>query len=852
MAIATSNTKPNKQLPYSDPNNPNNLLPLVAQPAPNTGGMYGDKPLVAQRPPTQETGLINGDQPLVAQRPPQTNTGGMEGTQPLVAQKPPVEQTGGMYGDKPLIAQRPPTQQDSGGTGTNTADLSEQVLNQAQRTAMQGYKSQLSPLIQQQTANFLRDPNQGIPENYVQQQLEAFNRDRAQAYETARQGMAPVAGSAEQQREMIRTAMTNVEDSSRLGADLEQQQAQMKRDNLIAALAEGRATESQVQDAFNQNLQNLLKTRETGEAGLQREWQTGERLGTQEYQTGVLKTQQEFTAKQADLDRAHQEALAKGDNETALKIEQMQTDLQKEMQSKEYIWKTQERVAAQDWEGAQNEMNRGLEEAIKKGDWSNALEIEKMRTESASKLQTNQQAWLTTERLSTQDFEEQQADLERQQADEIAKGNWENAFKIEELKGTLADKQQKAEMAWKTGERIATESWQTGERISQQDYETGMSVLEQQNKLALQYNDIQAQKNIADQQNKLQLAMQTANFSQQEKMAYLDYELEDARANLDYQREVSILEFRHGQEMETIRQQQGHEASMQYNQQQFEQAMQKGDYAQAQTMLRLQQQFQADEALKDRALEEARIKLQQQGVDMARVEQQYNMLAEQDPTAAFNYLQHEMKPYGVKLVAKDAATVAKQAIQADFEAQQYQWGLMHPGDMNEVGGLTQAGMKNFLDQYNQAISGERSATYDNLIKGLANVADLRGGADPNSPNNQAYNDILSKSPQWSPQFEMTGGAILSDKGVGAYGIIKNPPAVNSVIKYDGKLYQVVSGVNLNTEGSKYEYFTVIDVNTGETKKIAAPSQSTAGGVMNTVGGVLWNSVSSGGFNWPWE
>lgn len=654
-------------LPYQDPNNQNNMLPLQ----------------------------------FPAAQPPKPGTGA-----PQIGNVAPVGQV-----------------------NTQVGGLANQTLQTAQQKALQGFDSPLQQQLQQSAMNLLQNPQTQQP-GYVNQQLESLRNQQAKQYETARQGMAPVAGSAPQQRDLLRTAMDNMETQGRFKSDLDQQQADSQRKALLDAMATGQDVLKQQADIWQKPIDLLLKSRETAEPELARGYQA-----------------------------------------------------------------------------AENAMNRGME--IAKANQSAELQT----------LLTNiSEAGQTGRLLSQQDFQTTQAELDRLQAQLLQKGDITGALDLEKLRGEISTQQQAAEQKWATGERVASEGWKTGERISSQDYDTTKAYLQQKFDLAKQEKDIDAQKFIADQQMKLQLAMQTAGFSQQEKMAYLGAQLDEAKANNDVARQETILTFQHGQEMEKILLDQGFQKSMDYNQQKFQTAMQGNDFVQAQAMLKLQQTFQADQAGQDRALEQTRIALQKAGVDMAKFEQTYKAMLDADPAAAFNYLQQQIAPLGIKLTAKDATTKAKEALAADFEAQKYQWGLTHRDPIlvdQKTGELTQEGLKQFTTYFNTNVLGENATDYNKLVKGMADIADLRGGADPAAANHDDYMAVVAKAQQWTPQLSYDSG--------GWFGVdsrtITNVPAKNSLIKYDGGVYQVISDKSMRTSGQNTETFKVIDVNTGETRTI---------------------------------
>ena len=668
MALATTKT-----LPYLDPNNPNALLNL-------------------QYPAPQQQG--QGD--------------------PQAGQDQPVGQGGNL--------------QPVGQVNTQVGGLAGSVLQQAQQQALGGFQSPLQNQLQQAATGLLQKPST-LPQNWVGSNLEQLRKQQAQGYETARQGMAPVAGSAQQQREMLGVAMTNLENEAKLKTDLEAQQSTEERKGILEAMTAGQGVLGQQADLWQKPIELLLKARETSEPELGRVWQSDE----------------------SGLDRGLSIALADKDAE-------LQTNL------------------------------------------------------------TNiKEAGETGRLVSSQEFESTMASLDRAQQKAIAEGNWSNALSIEQLRGELQVKAQESELKWKTAERIATEGYLTGERISTQDYNTTMSYLDQQNKLALQKNDLDAQAKIEDQRAKLQLSMQTADMAQEEKMAYLGSQLAEAKANNDVGRQQTILTFQHGQEMEKIRSEQGFQTAMQYNKQQFDTAMQSNDFVQAQTMLKLQQDFQIGEAAKDRAVEEAKVALQKAGLNYQQMEATYAKMVDTDPAAAFQYLQQQVQPLGIKLTAKDAAAKAKEAIAADFEAQRYQFGLTHKELMGADGKLSVEGEIQFSKFFNESIYGDKAPNYQNIIKGIADVADLRGGSDTSAENHDEYQALAAKATEWTPQLSYdSGGLWTPDKR-----LISNPPKKDSVIKYNGKIYQVISDKAMDSKGQNGEYFKVIDIDTGEVRTIKA-------------------------------
>lgn len=731
------------------------------------------------------------------------------------------------------------------GNQNATAQGNEAVMQAAQQKSLQGQQGGTLSSVVASTQNLLKDPNMG--KNFAQEKslaLEQQNRNMNQQLETLRQQTAPTAYTGQNLRDLTNVAMQNVQQRADTSRQIDIEQSKAQRENLISALAEGRSTAAQERGAFDQDIQNLLATRGAyeGEAGRAQELSVLDKTYGQEIAKMVMA--QDWEGGQAALDR-----------EAAILAQSTDINAKQAFQDKQNAFDMAKLNATQDWQGAQNKISQDLQLAMQSNDINAAaaniqkqLDLDKWKQENGQVFTAEQNALnraletsLKTMDIESsknlmelknkidmgylakqQDFEAIQSDLDRQLQTAIQNNDIQAQYTLKKMQADIDKAAQTAEQEFVRNERISTQSYLTNERISGQDYDTATKLLEQKNALAMQANDIQAQKDIADQKGKLDLLMQTNSMKQQEKMAYLDNELTTARADGDVERQKTILSFQFGQEMEQVRQAQGFEAAQALGQQNFQLAMQNNDFTQAKVMLDLQQSFQADQAGKDRALEEAKLAMQKAGLDFDRMQQTYALLSEQDPAAAFSYLQKQVTPLGITLKATDATTIAKEAIKADFEAQKYQWALTHPNMWDKTtGDLTADGQKQFYEQFNAAINGEVKPDYQNIIQGISDIAELRGGFSTSSPNRAAYFDVLSKAPAWTPQMAYSSG--------GMFGVdqrsISNVPAKNQVFVYNGKLYQAISDKAMQTSGENTEYFKVIDVNTGETRTISVSGNS---------------------------
>jgi hypothetical protein len=477
----------------------------------------------------------------------------------------------------------------------------------------------------------------------------------------------------------------------------------------------------------------------------------------------------------------------------------------------------QKLVLSNDFEGAQAEIDRKLKLAMQNNDIVGQKELATLQSD------------LTLKRMvAEQDFTGAQSELSRQlqlamQSNDIAAQD-----KLTRLKGEIDAKAQTAQQEFARTERIATQGWQSGERISSQDYQTVSKKIDQDYALALQKNDIASAEKLADQKGKLDLLMQTNSMNQQEKMTYLDAKLAEAKADGDVNRQKTILAFTQGQDLEKMRVENGYTVMRDEADRRFQESMKKGDFLQARTILELQQGFQMEENAKDRILESARNAMQQQGLDFDQFQANYIMLKEQDPTAAFNYLQSKVKPLGVSMEPIDAATKAKDAIAADFDAQEYQFGLTHPTLIDPITKkLTPDGQAEFYKYFNESIYGKSTT---GTTTTAAQAIDLWARSTSNNPtisqgdasaiisNWDNLQDNPRVAPDWSPQ-------IATDNNAGnAY-----------ISQYKGRL------TNLN--GQLYKLDAFIPYKKGETRSGFRLVSPTNGSVVYIDGngndGSLW-------------
>lgn len=386
------------------------------------------------------------------------------------------------------------------------------VLRAAQNRAIQGFQSPTLDQTSQLTQQLLQNPQGNFnPQQQMQRNMEAFDQQRAQAMEAARQQMAGTMHSGQTRGDFLDLAIQGGQ--QRAGFESEQQQALQKQEmtNLLNAIAQGRETSETERQRFATDIGALTDVRQSAEGMENRSVTVAENamdrgmqiaLANQDAQLqtnltelkgkidqNMLLTQQDFQAVQADLDRNLQQVIAEGDWGNAVQIERMRADLQVQMQQAEQQFQRAERVATQDY--------------------------------------------MTSERVSEQDFQTAQRYLQHELNEAAANNDVER-------QGYLLDKQAQWDLKMQTNgfdqqEKMAYLDAQLEEARAQNDVERQKDILQFQTQQELQLmaqeqgwqeaqNYLQRQHELAVQNNDIvaQQAIQTASIEANAREAALD------------------------------------------------------------------------------------------------------------------------------------------------------------------------------------------------------------------------------------------------------------------------------------------------------------------------------------------
>ena len=491
--------------------------------------------------------------------------------------------------------------------------------------------------------------------------------------------------------------------------------------------------------------------------------------------SGMQLTDQDFRALESNLNRQHDQALADGDRDLALEIENMRDDLARAGLASD------ERVAFARIASDENMQAVGI-------DAQTAL------TELQGRINKD-------ELLTSQDFQATENALSRDLEQAIADGNNDARFKIEEMQADLAVEMQQADQKYQTAENIAHRSWTSSERIEQNQFDAAETILERKFIEAQANEDRALQSKIERDRNRLQLKMQTNDMSHDEKMAHLDNLFTEAQANNDVGRQKDLLSFAHGQEMDKISKEQGFQKSLVYLQDELETAQRDGDLIRSKELAELQfkQELQLHQSVS--AVDQAKLDMAQAGLDITKFESDIATLQAEveagrlDPSVLTAYKENVMGaslPEGFEFTEPNPNAI-QDALEADYINQQFQWALAQ-GDGDGDGQLD-------------------AAIYDADGKFV-------GLTDENF---DAFTGHLT-----STLYDIEGGDVLSNKRIGVkstgdYGILAT----------DTALYQsMLDDVTIPKVGSRWDDWGFVERYKGDGKARSIFNSFEQGGFVN--------------------
>ena len=470
------------------------------------------------------------------------------------------------------IVPKPKVQQNA--TAADLQQGSNNVMAAAQRTALQK-ANQPDPTmgaVQMGVQELLKKPmgNNYDAQKVNQNQLEQYDRNRAQAMAAFQQQNADIANTGINREAAYNFAMQGAQGRSDLEGKQIAETAERERLALLDALKLGQST-AQTQsgldtDAFNrlitargafegERAQTSQQDFAAGQGALDRAQQllvqSNDQAGQQALATlqgkisaGQQATAQDFTAAQAALERQLKVAMQGNDLQAQKDIQAAQADLQARLQASQ-----------QSFTAGQSALDRAQQLLVQSNDQTGQQTLATLQ----GQIQTGQI-------LQANDFKAAQAALDRAQQTALQANDIAAQQNITQLKADLAAQAQKAQQQFESGENALNRTQQllvqsndiagqkdittlqgqikAGEMLAQNDFSAAQAALDRAQQTALQSGDIAGQKEITTLKASLDAAAQKAqnDFATATREATQDWQTGKRIDTQNYDRQVKALD----------------------------------------------------------------------------------------------------------------------------------------------------------------------------------------------------------------------------------------------------------------------------------------------------------------------
>jgi len=719
------------------------------------------------------------------------------------------------------------------------------TLGQAQTLAGQAAQPDKTlGIVERQAQQLIQQPQPIITDQNVQSQLDKGARLRGEGFKQFRQGAADTSGTRGTREAAFNLALRGAQEQTDLEQQLKQNQTITNRQAQIENLNLGQDVARTKSGLRTEAINRLLGTR-AAEQGTEQiasserlgfaQIASGEKLAALDNETKVILTElggkiqagqqladQDFARVEEALNRAHEQALADGNNELARDIEKMRGDLQREgfassekvafariasdeimqgvgIDAQEALVELKglidsgAQLSDQDFQRTETALNRALQQALADGDDRLARDIETLRgnlaregfassekvafariasDENMQQVGIDAQNELTELKgridsgllIQSQDFEGAQSALDRDLQTAISNNDNATRLTIENMQADLAKEMQKADLSYRRTEGVLSRIHSTNERIGQNEFARMENLLDRRQQTAEATKDRDLTKQIESDRAQLQLKLQTNDMSHDEKITLMDAEIATAKADDDVGRQQELMKFSHGQEMAKIANEQGFQKSLTYLNDKLLVAREEEDFYRTKVLTNMQfdQEMKLHQSIS--AVDQAKIEMQQQGLDIAQFESNIAELKDAvlsgrlDPSVLTNYQQTVMAsslPDGFEFTEPDQGAL-HDALAADYVNQQFQWALTI-GDADGDGKLDagtyeidEDGNERFvgLNNENQTAFGNHLAETIYNVEGgsvLANKrTDIKATGDYNelATNDELYQSFL--------------------------------------------------------------------------------------------------------------
>ena len=587
-------------------------------------------------------------------------------------------------------------------------------LQQAQQQAAAGFQSENQNRLQQMTGTLLQDPSMG--RNYDAEKeatMAKFDRERSQSLESFRRATGGIAGSSDRQEELLRRFASGAFEKAQLGSQLETNQAEQRRKDLLTAFDVGQKQVGQESQLYQNQLQNLLQSSE-GQRGFD-EMNSREKIAFAEManQRNIQLNDQQFKGVQQALAQEHAMALQSND------INASRSALERDLAFRE----NQSRLGREFTE-QQSSLDRTLKKSLAYID----IEGNKSLAELRAKLDMDQL-------LTSQDFQEAQNALNRALEKEMQGTDIEAKKNLFDAQNEFDLLKQKSQQEWLKSERIATQIYNTDERIDEQSHQKALQYLEFQNNKELADKNIAGQITIAEMQGDLQLKMQTQDMQQQEKMAYLKSQLQEASNSKDFERQKTLMKMQTMEEIKVLQQQNNFAQSMAVINTNLQKSLNNNDFNNAQILQEMKFSQELQLQMNDNIIKQAQLDLQEKGFNLDSIFQAIEN-GQMSPEASMEYLKQNLPPEVANSIKPPDPYAVQKAIKEDYFNQQLQYSLTHPGSaLNDAQGnfigLKPEAQTGFNDFVNQLYGNEQAI--DQMVAQITNKSSSGSSSGPVGP-----------------------------------------------------------------------------------------------------------------------
>ena len=724
-----------------------------------------------------------------------------------------------------------------------TPETSKQVLGEAQQKAVGGFTSEEFNRLNELTQQFMQDPSLGRdPELAKQKAMDEFNKQRAQGFEAYRQATGGEAGLGPREESLLAMQLQTSSERAAFERDIDLQEEDRKREQLMQALAVGTGNVQLQQEIYQGDINAMIAS-------------AGGALGFAELaqRENILLSEQEYDKWKTQYTGELQTSLQSNDINAVRQNLQTQLDFEKHQAGLGRVFTSE-----------QNALNRALESSLAH------LDIDAQREFINLKASIDEGML-----LQEQDFAGTENQLNRLMEQAISSDNIQAQFALQESINQFNSLMQESDQRWKTAERTATNVFAMEERISSQEYQSKMQDLDNRHQIALQANDIRAkeeieaersklqltmqaqdqkftdaqqylqrqhetaiqskdidaQKNIAQMQVDLELTMQTKDMAHDEKMTYLDSELQEARDQGNFEREKQLLNHQTELNWQTMEKDYGYQEAQMNLQQEIDQALQDDNQEFAMQLEEIKWKHEMQMHQDNIVIQQARLALEEKGLNMAQVEQEYNMIMDQidqgaaNPGDGLKFLNKKIAEAGGVPIEGADPNAWQKSIQEDFLMQQYQWALSQ-GDPNDVSNFGPdgefLGLKNeFQEQFNNHLNNTFYGTDDTpegqkiteFKKGEDDAVAYFSGKTKGDPTYQALlSDNTTKT--WDGVTKTVG------KGSSKRSVFVNMPQVGGFMQYNGTIFRLDGKKTINDFGTDFKEYKVTNILTGETVYIS--------------------------------